>query len=116
MVVKVQYEIPPLNTNTRYLEAKIDCSANGDNTLIALVASKKIKVHRLFLVVSAATNITFKDGTTALTGAMAMSANGGFTLDMQGDPWFTGTAGTDFILNQSGSAQISGRVYYTVVA
>jgi hypothetical protein len=114
MVVRVQYEIPPASTNTRYLEAAIDFSANGDNTLIALVAAKKIKVHRLFLVVSTATNLTFKDGATALTGAMFMSANGGFTLDMQGDPWFTTTAGAAFVLGQSGTAQISGRLYYSV--
>lgn len=115
MVVRVQYEVPPKSTPARYSEAAIDCSSSGDNTLVALVASKKIKVHRLFLVVSTATNLTFKDGSTSLTGAMAMSANGGFTLDMQGDPWFTTTAGAAFILNQSGSAQISGRIYYTAV-
>lgn len=117
MVTRVQYEIPPASTATRYLEAAIDFSSSGDNTVIALVASKKIKVHRIFFVASSATNITIKDGaSTSLTGAMAMSANGGFTLDMQGDPWFTTTAGTAFIINQSGSAQVSGRIYYSVVA
>lgn len=115
MVVRVQYEIPPASTLTRYLEAAIDCSTTGDNTLIAAIAAKKIKVHRLFFVVSTATAITFKCGSTAQTGAMSMSANGGFTLDMQGDPWFTTAVLEDFILSQSGSAQISGRIYYTAV-
>ena len=94
-------------------EAAINASATGDNTLVAGVASQVIRAFKLFLVVSAATNLTFKDGGSALTGAIAMTANGSITLDLDPRyPWFTTSAGNSLVLGQSGSAQISGRVYY----
>lgn len=94
--------------------AAITFSNTGDNTVIAGVSGQTIRVWRLFFVVNAATNVTIKDGaSTSLTGAMAMAANGGFTLDLQGDPWFVTSSGNNFVVNQSGTAQISGTIYYT---
>ena len=95
--------------------ASISFSASGDNTLVAGIASKIVRVYRIFLVVSAATNLTFVDGTpggTNFDGALAMSANGGLTLDFSEEPWFVTSAGNAFVLNQSGSAQIGGCIYY----
>ena len=92
--------------------AKIDTTSTGDNTLVAQVGGQTTKMYRLFLTVSAATNLQFKDGATALTGAMTLQAGGSLTFDFDGEPWFTGSTNTNFILNQSGTAQISGRIYY----
>lgn len=117
MVVRVQYEHPPTNTPDRLTPLAISFSSSGDNTVISAVASKKIKVHRIFFVCSAATAVTIKDGaSTNLTGAMSMGANGGFTLDLQGDPWFITAASNALIINQTGTAQVSGAIYYTAVA
>lgn len=100
-------------------ETSISFSASGDNVVIPAVAGQSIKVFQLFLVVSATTNLTFKDGPTALDGPLDMTANGSIVLDdnlgsRQSDrPWFTTSPGNAFTINQSGSAQVSGRVYFT---
>jgi hypothetical protein len=65
------------------------------------------------LIMDTTTNLTVKDGSTALTGALPFANNGTFALDYDGEPWFITSAGNNFIINQSGIAQISGRVYYT---
>ena len=72
-----------------------------------------IRVYKLFLVVGAATNITFEDGTTALCGALPLAANGSVTLDLDGQPWFTCSRANNFTIGNSGNLQVSGAVYYT---
>lgn len=117
MVVKIQQELPPANFGPRHTEVKLDFTTTGDTTLVAAVASKRIKVHRFFFTVDAATTIKFKDGaSTDFTGYMSFTASGANFSDASGDPWFTTTAGNAFVINQSGTAQISGRLYYTVVS
>lgn len=99
-------------TTSGLSEAKIDFVATGDNTIVAAVAAQTIRLHRIFFVASAATTIIIKDGATALTGAITVTAGGSFVLDMDGDPWFVCSTNTAFVINQSGTAQISGRAYY----
>jgi len=99
-------------TTSGLTEAKIDFAGTGDNTIVAAVNPQTTRCFKMFFVVSAATTVIIKDGATALTGAMTFNAGGTFTLDQDGDPWFTGTSNTAFIINQSGTAQISGRMYY----
>jgi hypothetical protein len=95
------------------LTAPVSFSGAGDNTIVAAVASTRIVVDRIFLVVAAATNLTFKDGAaTALSGAVPMAANGGLTFDTTGEPWFTTTLGNAFIINSSAGIQVSGQIYY----
>jgi hypothetical protein len=93
-------------------EASIDFSATGDNTLVAGAASQSVKVYKLFFVASAATTIIFKHAGTALTGPITLAAGGSVVLDFDAEPWFTTGSAEAFVLNQSGTAQISGRVYY----
>lgn len=107
--------IKPVQSGPSFTPLAISFSNTGDNTVVAAVAGKSVRVFRIFFVCSAATNVTIKDGAgTNLTGAMSMGANGGFTLDyMDGsEPWFFTSSGNAFIINQSGTAQISGTVFY----
>jgi hypothetical protein len=94
----------------------IDFSNTGDNTVVAAASGKRVLIHRLMLVCSAATNLTFKRGSTSLSGAMAMGANGGITFDITGEPWFTTDVAEAFVISQSGTAQISGTVYWIELA
>lgn len=104
--------IIPTGNASNFTAAAITFSNTGDNIVIAGTANQTIRVFRIFFVTSAATNITIKNGAgTSLTGAMAMGANGGFTLDFQNEAWFITSAGNDFIINQSGTAQVSGTIY-----
>jgi hypothetical protein len=94
------------------IEAKIDVAGAGDNVLVAGLPGRRIGVCGIFFVLGGDVNVTLKDGATALTGAIPMKANGSFVLDPNEHPWFTTTPGNDFILNLSGVAQTSGRLYY----
>jgi len=78
------------------------------------VTGQIIRVYKIFLVVGGATNITFQDGSTALCGALPMLANGAISLPNDGTPWFTTSSGNAFNIANSGGAQVSGIVYYTI--
>lgn len=95
------------------LSAAINFSATGDNVIVTGVANQIIRVWKIFFIVGASTNITYKDASTALSGALPFSANEGMVLDFDTKPWMTCQNGDSFILNQSGTAQVSGMVYYT---
>lgn len=95
------------------LTVAISFSSTGDNAVVAAVANKQIRIYRLFFVVSAATNLIFKDGASvSLSGAIPFTANGGLVLDQSNDPWVTTTTGNAFIINQSGTANVAGIAYY----
>lgn len=101
-------------------ESPIDFMATGDNAVVAGVPGLRVKVFQLFLVVSADTILVFKDGAgTVLTGPIEVLAYGSIVLDfVRGNreadqPWFTTSPGNAFVINQSGTAQIAGRLYYT---
>lgn len=96
-------------------ETPIDFTSTGDNTVVAAVAAQIVRVYRLFLVVSAATDLTFKKGSTALTGAIEMTEAGSIVFDFEDQPWFTTELGEAFVIGQTGTAQVSGRLYYTQV-
>ena len=90
----------------------INASTNGDNTLVAAVSNKKIRVLQLFLLVDEDTDVQFKRGGTALTGVMKLysnvtalisSNNGYILLPFSPVGWFEDTAINEaFIANLSG--------------
>lgn len=96
--------------DTNLQSAVISFSNTGDNTVVAAVTNQSIRVYRLFFVVSADTNIVIKNGSTALTGTITMFAGGTFLLDVSREPWFTTTVGNAFVINQSGTANIGGKI------
>lgn len=95
---------------------KIDTASSGDLTVVAATSAQSTKLYRLLLIAAGATTITFKDGAATLTGAITLSAGGSIVLDFDGEPWFTGTVNTAFIINNSAAVQISGRAYYILGA
>jgi hypothetical protein len=94
--------------------AVINFSASGDNTVISAVSGAPINVYGLFFTVAGATNITFKDGTTALSGAVVFTSNGSaMTLQINDEPYFQCQPGDTFVMNNSNAVQVSGTIYYT---
>lgn len=93
-------------------EAIITTNSSGDAVLVAGVLPKNILIFKMFLVVGSDVNMTFKNGTIALTGPIPMKASGSFVLDFDERPWFTTDRGQNFILNLDGSVQVSGRLFY----
>jgi hypothetical protein len=96
-------------------QADISISASGDNTVVAAVSGRPIKVHQIFLVANAAVNVKFKDGASSDLNATAinLSSGGAITLQYTGQPWWVTTVGNAFIINLSGAVACTGRVYYT---
>lgn len=97
--------------------AAIDAATSGDNTLVAAVASKKIRVMSLFLVAAGAVTARFESGAggTALTGQMNLAANGGFVLPFNPVGWFETASNTLLNLELSGAVSVDGSLTYVEV-
>lgn len=91
----------------------INFNGSGDNTIVAADSVNRIIIHRIWLVVAAVTNLTFKDNLSS-PAAVPMAANGGLTFDATGEPWFITNVNTAFIINSSNAVQVSGECYYTL--
>jgi hypothetical protein len=87
------------------------------SSLISAPASGPINVYGLFFTVDAATNVTFKAGSTALSGTIDF-ANAGtsMTLQQSDEPYFYVAPGSAFVINQSGTANVKGTVFYSAGA
>jgi hypothetical protein len=94
--------------------AKIDAASSGDNTLVAAVASRKIRVLSLFLQSAGTVNIRFEDGAggTALTGQMNNVVNTGFVLPFNPVGWFETSATTLLNLELSAAVSVDGCLTY----
>ena len=101
--------------NIKY--AKIDAASSGDNTLVAAVTGKQIRVLAAFMVSAGTVNVRFEDGAggTALTGQMNLVANSGFTLPFNEVGWFETTAATLLNLELSGAVSVDGCLVYIEV-
>ena len=96
-----------------YRSLKVDISTAGDNAIIPATAGQKISVYRFFLIAHGAVDVTFKDGSTDLSGPLPLTGKGAsLTLAASGDPWFEGSTGNDLNLNLSAAARVCGRIYY----
>lgn len=97
------------------LKVVIDTAAGSTVALIAGVAGKTIRVFAIHITLAAGT-LVFKQGSTAMTGAMSF---GSLSLDPMRDdggmlvPHFVCASGADFNLTFSGANQCSGYALYT---
>ena len=98
--------------------AAIAASSSGDNTVVAAQgASKKIRVFSLFLVCAGAITVRFESGAggTALTGQMALAANGGMVLPHNPRGWFETDYDALLNLELSSAVSVAGGLDYHVV-
>lgn len=105
--------LEPADANAVLATAAIN-SSSGTVTLVAASTGMIIRCYKIFFTVAGASNITFNDGTTALSGAVDLTAAGSaFTLTMDGQPWFQTSKGNALTITNSGSVSVQGQVYYT---
>jgi len=99
------------------LFAVIDAATSGDNTLVAAVTSRRIRVLSLFLVAAGAVNVRFESGAggTALTGQMNLVANTGFVLPYNPAGWFETAVTTLLNLELSAAVSVDGSLTYIEV-
>jgi len=111
----VDQEVAAMLLDTTF--AIINASTNGNNTLVAAVAGKKIRVISLALVMGAATTIRFEDGAggTALTGQMEIAANSGVVLPYNPSGHFETGVNTLLNLELSGANNADGYLTYIEV-
>jgi hypothetical protein len=95
---------------------KINATSSGDNTIVAAVTSKKIRVIGIAFVCSNTVDISFKSGSTTKIDAMSFAKYGGMA-DNGGVAgyWLETASGEAFIMNLSGAVNVRGRVYYVEV-
>lgn len=101
-------------TSRTVLRAAITFATAATHSIVALVAGKKIKIVNIMLTVAGETNLTFKSGTTAMSGAMDFGGTDeprGMVHHFGDFPLET-TAGEAFQITSSGAVQVSGYVTY----
>lgn len=100
------------NRAIRY--AAVSASASGNNTVVAGVSGKRIRVLSCFLVAAGAVTAKFQSaaGGTDLTGAAALAANGGYVLPFNEGGWFHTEAGELLNLSLGGAVSVAGSVSY----
>lgn len=97
--------------------AAIAASSSGNNTLVAAVASKKIRVLAMYLTSNGTVNAKIQDGAggTDKTGLAYLVANTGFVLPYNPVGWCETTANTLLNLNLSASIAVGGALVYVEV-
>lgn len=88
--------------------AVVSISTQGDNTIIAS-GTRAIRIHRLKLVANGTVSMTFKAGSTSLSGAEPCQAQ---VLEYEEVPWYVCEAGDAFIISLSAAVQVGGTVWY----
>lgn len=97
--------------------AKINAATSGDNTLVAAVSGKKIRVVSLFYIAAGTVNTRFESATggTALTGQMNHVASSGVSLSFNETGWFETIAGELLNLELSAAISVDGCLSYIEV-
>lgn len=106
----------PYQTDEQF--AVIAAAAGGDNTLVAAVTGKKIRVTALVLVASGGANtIRFESAAsgTALTGQMDILDNGQFVVPHNPVGWFETAASALLNLELSAATAVAGFLKYVLV-
>lgn len=108
-------QIAGVNVTPKF--AVIAASTSGNNTLVAAVTSKKIRVLALWLMANGSVNAKFQSGAggTDLTGLGYLVVNAGFVLPFNPVGWFETAAATLLNLNLSGAIAVGGNLTYIEV-
>lgn len=100
--------------------SKIDTSSSGDNTLQAADTNRRIRVYSYVIVAGGTVSVKWKSGSTDLSGAMPLVANGGISAHSPGSagafvPLLQTAANEALVLNLSGAVQVSGHYSWDYV-
>ncbi len=97
--------------------SSIAVAASGDNTIVAAVTGKKLRVLSLVLVSTAKQTVAFESGAggTALTGDMELAANAALVLPFNPEGWFETAASALLNLELPGTDAVAGCLSYVEV-
>lgn len=105
------------NQNSVMQHAVINVASSGDNTIVAAVTGKKIRVHNVVVMAAGAVNVRFESGAggTALTGIIPLVANVGFAPGFDPTGHFETAEGALLNLELSAAESVDGWITYQVV-
>lgn len=97
--------------------AAIAAASSGNNTLVAAVTSKKIRVLAIAFMANGTVNGKFQSGAggTDLSGLFYMVANTGAVLPFNPAGWYETASGVLLNLNLSGAIAVGGCLTYIEV-
>ena len=101
--------------NIKY--AVIDAATSGNNTLVAAVAGKKIRILAVFMIAAGTVIARFEsaaDG-TAMSGQMNLAITSGFCLPFSEAGWGETVAGDLLNLELGGAVSVDGMLVYKLV-
>lgn len=95
----------------------VQAAVSGNNTLIAAVAGRKIRVLAAVLVATTAVTAKFQSaaGGTDISGAMPLGANGTLVLPLNTAGWFETASGALLNLVLGGAIAVAGSITYVLV-
>jgi hypothetical protein len=102
----------PIESKT-FLTLPINASSAGNNTVIPALAGAGFKIWKIWLVAAGTVNVTYQDGTNALSGPVGLFLGSSDTHSYDGTAHFSTSIGNAFVINLSAPIQVSGTVYYT---
>ena len=100
--------------------AAISASSSGDNTVVAAVPNRRIKVLNYVAIAASDVSAKWKSGSTDISGAMAFAANGGVApvggpnTPVGMVPLFQTEQGEALVLNLSGAISVAGHLAYVL--
>jgi hypothetical protein len=105
----------PIRSEVQY--APISAAGSGNNTLVAAVTGKKIRVIGFALVGAGSVTAKFQSGAggTDLTGAMTLAAGTSVVVEPYESGVFETAVAALLNLNLSGAIQVSGFLVYVTM-
>jgi hypothetical protein len=103
--------------NQAVMRAVIDAATSGDNTLVAAVTGKRIRVLDIVVISAGTMTIRFESGAsgTALTGQMTTAAGTGFAPGYNPVGHFETAAGQLLNMELSAATSADGWLVYVLV-
>lgn len=96
--------------------AAITASSNGDNTVVAAVAGKRILVLQYNVMANGTVNAKWKDGASVdITGLGYYVANTGKVVPFSPMGWMVTGVGNALVLNLSAGIAVGGELGYAVI-
>lgn len=97
--------------------APVSASTSGNNTIVAAVAGKELRVLGFMLVAAGAVTVQWQSGAggTALSGVMSLAANGAIDSGISEVGIFETAVGALLNLSLGGAVSVGGYVIYVEV-
>ena len=94
-----------------YDQVPLNFTGSGDQVVVTGAVGTRIAVMQFFFIVSTAVTLTFKSGSTALTGPLSFLANGAQVQDFIQLPLMCND-GDNFVINAAASVTLGGTLWF----